>query len=49
MLFRLDADLRKQIEGILPRYPTLPLFIIRNNLRLLDISVERYLNILEEL
>lgn len=28
---------------VVPKYPALPIFIIRNNLRTLDISVEEYL------
>src|SRR4029078_11169368 len=34
---------------IVPTYKALPIFVIRNNLRLLSISVEEYLTILEKL
>jgi len=34
---------------IVPRDTQLPVFIIRNNLRVLGISVEEYLKILEEI
>ncbi len=34
---------------ILPTYKNIPIFIIRNNLRLLGISVEEYLQILQKL
>lgn len=34
---------------ILPTYKSIPIFIIRNNLRLLGISVEEYLQIVKKL
>lgn len=34
---------------VIPRDTALPIFIIRNNLRSLNISVEKYLEILEKL
>jgi len=34
---------------ILPTYKNLPIFIIRNNLRTLNITVEEYLEILKKL
>lgn len=34
---------------VVPTYKSLPIFIIRNNLRLLDISTEEYLQILEKM
>jgi predicted RNA binding protein YcfA (HicA-like mRNA interferase family) len=34
---------------IVPKYNQIPVFVIRNNLRVLGISVEEYLRILEEL
>ncbi len=33
---------------VLPRYKNLPIFIIRNNLRILDISIEEYLEIVKK-
>ena len=34
---------------VLPTYKNLPIFIIRNNLRILNISVEEYLEIMKKL
>jgi len=34
---------------ILPMYDSLPLFIIRNNLRTLNISADQYLEILKKI
>lgn len=34
---------------VIPRDTQLPIFIIRNNLRILQISVDEYLNILSQL
>lgn len=34
---------------VIPRVSALPIFIIRNNLKILDVSVETYLEILEDL
>ena len=34
---------------IVPAYEEIPIFIVRNNLRLLSISVEEYLEILKQL
>ena len=33
---------------VIPRVQAIPIFIIRNNLRILDISIETYLEILEK-
>jgi predicted RNA binding protein YcfA (HicA-like mRNA interferase family) len=41
------ADLNRPI--ILPVYENLPVFIIRNNLRTLGITVEEYLEILKKI
>lgn len=41
------AGLKRPI--VIPRDSQLPIFIIRNNLRVLEISVEEYLKILERL
>ncbi len=40
-------DLKRPI--ILPTYKKLPVFIIKNNLRLLGVTNDQYLNILEKL
>jgi len=40
-------DLKRPI--IIPRQRDLPIFIIKNNLRILGISVEQYLEILEKI
>ncbi|MDA2936491.1 type II toxin-antitoxin system HicA family toxin [Patescibacteria group bacterium AH-259-L05] len=40
-------DLKRPI--VIPRDTELPIFIIRNNLRLLGISVEEYLKILKQI
>ena len=34
---------------VIPRSANLPIFIIRNNLRILNISAEKYLDILEKI
>lgn len=34
---------------ILPKYDQVPVFVIRNNLRVLGISIEEYLKILERI
>lgn len=34
---------------VLPTYKSLPIFIIRNNLRILNISVEEYIEILKKI
>lgn len=34
---------------VLPAYKSLPIFVIKNNLRLLDTSVEQYLEIIERI
>ena len=34
---------------VLPRDPALPAFVIRNNLKVLGISIEEYLGVLENL
>jgi len=41
------ADLNRPI--ILPTYKNLPLFIIRNNLKTLGVTVEEYLEILKKI
>jgi len=41
------ADLKRPI--VVPADKDIPIFIIRNNLRLLGISTEEYLKILEEM
>jgi len=41
------ADLKRPI--VVPRDAALPIFIIRNNLRILNISFEEYLKILERI
>ena len=41
------SDLKRPV--IIPRYKELPVFIIRNNLRLLGIAPEEYLEILNRL
>ncbi|OGE17928.1 hypothetical protein A2495_01810, partial [Candidatus Curtissbacteria bacterium RIFOXYC12_FULL_41_11] len=40
------SDLKRPV--ILPMYSSLPIFVIRNNLRTLRISVEEYLEILKK-
>ena len=40
-------DLKRPV--VLPRDPQLPIFIIRNNLRVLGISSEEYLEILKQI
>lgn len=34
---------------VVPAYPDIPIFIIRNNIRLLNIPVEEYLKILDSM
>ncbi|MEK7087603.1 MAG: type II toxin-antitoxin system HicA family toxin, partial [Patescibacteria group bacterium] len=34
---------------VIPAYGDIPIFIIRNNLRLLDVKIEEYLDILKKL
>jgi len=41
------AGLKRPI--VLPAYKSLPVFVIKNNLRVLEISVEQYLEILERI
>lgn len=41
------SDLNRPV--ILPTYKALPVFIIRNNLRILGISVDQYLQILKDM
>ena len=40
-------DLKRPV--VIPRDTQLPVFVIRNNLRILDIGIEEYLKILEEI
>ena len=40
-------DLKRPV--VIPRDSALPIFIIRNNLRLLGVSIEEYLTILEKM
>ncbi|OHB20165.1 MAG: hypothetical protein A2666_04220 [Parcubacteria group bacterium RIFCSPHIGHO2_01_FULL_47_10b] len=40
-------DLNRPV--VIPRYPQLPVFIIRNNLRVLGISSKEYIEILKQL
>lgn len=46
-LVYLRSDLKRPV--ILPMYKSLPIFIIRNNLRTLGISHDEYLEILKKL
>lgn len=41
------SDLKRPV--VIPTYKSIPVFIIKNNLRVLGISVEEYLRILETL
>jgi len=34
---------------VLPAYKSLPVFVVKNNLRILEISIEQYLEILERI
>lgn len=40
------SDLKRPV--VVPKYPNLPVFIIRNNLRTLNISPDEYLEILKK-
>lgn len=40
-------DLKRPI--VIPKVPSIPVFVIRNNLRLLSIGTSEYLNIVREL
>lgn len=40
------AGLKRPV--VIPRDESLPIFIVRNNLRILNISVEEYIKILEQ-
>ena len=41
------ADLQRPL--VVPRYSAIPMFIIRNNLRVLGIDVESYLEMIEKI
>lgn len=46
---RIYWRIRLKRPVVIPRDESLPVFIIRNNLRILGISVEEYLKILEQI
>lgn len=41
------AGLKRSL--VVPAYGNIPIFVIRNNLRILNMTVEEYLNILKQL